>query len=505
MSLSLSKVRLTRRRLLVAGLGLPFVVGGAAAVLRQTTPGVRPPYTGPLDRMIVADRPRFWAGLNYPWKTVQDFGTGGWGHSGVSNPTTYQEVDVDFANMAAQGVHLVKWRIFNDGRYSPEFTADGSVTGLDEYFMADLDAALEIASRHDVFLILTLFASGFWTADCTQGDVQLGGHAPTLLDARRRRGLIENAVVPTLRKVAKSERVLALEVIAEPEWGIDELHQEQDGRTKLPLRVIRDFVGELVQAVHQNTRALATVESNRFSNMHVWQGLDLDYYSYSWYDWLEPYEPLATPAAAAQLDRPIILGEYPAGGSDQYSLPEVLDLAYRSGYAGAFAWSYWGGDGLSRWPDVAPSFTEWTSQHWETTALDGTTPPSSAPTQQQPYPYSYSDFSLRVDAEAVVAEMKIDVASGEPYVPHAYLYALGNTQPVEDVRLTAAPGQPGRLAARFTTLEAGRAYSISLGIFNRADALRKWFNNVATFALVEGALTTPRPDTLASELGCEPQ
>ena len=494
------RARLTRRQVLAAGLALPLLAAGSAALLSRPAP--REVYRGPPDRVLVADRPRFLAGLNYPWKTGQDFGTGGWGHTGVSNPTTYQEVDVDFANMAAQGVDIVKWRVFNDGRYSPEFTADGSVSGLDEYFFADLDAALEIASRHHVQLVLTLFASGFWTANCTSGDVQLGGHADTLLDARKRRGLLDNAVIPMLRHIGRSDRVPAVEVIAEPEWGIEELHQEQDARIKVPLAVIRDFLSESVSAVHRYTDALATVESNRFSNMQVWQGLGLDYYSFSWYDWLEPYEPLATPAAAATLDRPIVLGEYPAGGSSYYSLPQVLDVAYGSGYAGAFAWSYWGGDGLSRWRDVATSFTDWTRQHWEVVAVSDAAPAAAGPILEQPYPYTYSDLSLRVDADAVIAEMKINVASGEPYVPHAYLYTLGNSQPLEDVRLSAAVGQPGRLAARFANLEEGRPYAVSLGIFNRADALRKWFDRVATFAVVDGALTTPHVDTLAAELGC---
>jgi len=129
-------------------------------------------------------------------------------------------------------------------------------------------------------------------------------------------------------------------------------------------------------------------------------------------------------------------------------------------------------------------------------------PAAAGPILEQPYPYTYSDLSLRVDADAVIAEMKINVASGEPYVPHAYLYALGNSQPLEDVRLSAAVGQPGRLAARFANLEEGRPYAVSLGIFNRADALRKWFDRVATFAVVDGALTTPHVDTLAAELGC---
>jgi hypothetical protein len=103
---------------------------------------------------------------------------------------------------------------------------------------------------------------------------------------------------------------------------------------------------------------------------------------------------------------------------------------------------------------------------------------------------------------AIVAEMKIKVTSGEPYVPHAYLYEIGDLQPLQDVRLTAAPGQHGRLAARFEQAEAGTPYAISLGIFDRAGKLRKWFNNVATLAVVDGQLTTPKVDTLTTELGC---
>src|SRR5690349_11531583 len=107
---------MSRRRFLAgAALGLPLVAGGSLALLHQLAPDPRDlsrdlPVPLPLapkrptDRMVVKGRPSFWAGVNYPWKTGQDFGTGAWGHSGVSDPTTYQEVDVDFANIAAQGV-----------------------------------------------------------------------------------------------------------------------------------------------------------------------------------------------------------------------------------------------------------------------------------------------------------------------------------------------------------------------------------------------------------------
>jgi hypothetical protein len=455
------------------------------------------------DRLPAAGAPAFWAGVNYPWKTGQDFGTGAWGHSGVSDPTTYREIDADFANMAAEGVRVVKWRIFSDGRYGVQFDTDGKVTGVDDFFLKDVDAALEIAQRHDMYLVFTLFSSGLWTANCQSAGVQLGGHADWLTDASNRQSLIDNAVIPLLDRAAASDRVLAYEIIAEPEWGIQELNEQQDVRIKVPLASTRDFVGQVTQAIHQHGHSLATVESNRFSNMTNWQHLGLDYYSFSWYDWLEPYEPLNTAAASANLDRPIVVGEYPAGGSAYYDVPQILDLASSLGYAGAFGWSYWSGDNISHWRDVAPTFSTWIAQHWTDANIGATEQaPVAGPIHEQPYPYAYRDFALNLNATDVVANLRIDVPSGEAYVPHAYLYQVGNTQPLEDVRLTAAPGQPGMLAAHFTSVAEGPAYTVSLGIFDPSGALKKWFNTVGTFAVSGGALTTPQVDTLTTELGC---
>jgi len=128
--------------------------------------------------------------------------------------------------------------------------------------------------------------------------------------------------------------------------------------------------------------------------------------------------------------------------------------------------------------------------------------PAPGAIREQQYPYSYRDFGLHLEGDAVLADMGIDVPSGEAYVPHAYLYQAGNPQRLEDVRLTAAPHQPGKLAARFTHALEGPAYTISLGIFDPGGALRKWFNTVGAFAIADGALSTPKLDTLTTELGC---
>src|SRR5262249_58569829 len=102
---------------------------------------------------------------------------------------------------------------------------------------------------------------------------------------------------------------------AEPNGGVQSLHTREEARIKLPQSGVRAFIADVARAIRQNSRALITVESNRFSNMRAWQGLRLDYYSYSWYDGLEPYEPLSIAAATAGLGRPVVLGGVPARGS----------------------------------------------------------------------------------------------------------------------------------------------------------------------------------------------
>src|SRR5262249_42677299 len=154
-----------------------------------------------------------------------------------------------------------------------QFDASGAVTGLDDFFLKDVDAALEIAQRHNMYLVFTLFSSGLWTANCQSAGVQLGGHSDWLMDSSKRQSLVENAILPLLDRAARTDRVVAYEVVAEPEWGIQELNQEQDARIKVPLASVRDLVGQVAQSIHQHGGSLATVESNRFSNMTNWQHL----------------------------------------------------------------------------------------------------------------------------------------------------------------------------------------------------------------------------------------
>jgi hypothetical protein len=485
-----------RRDVLLRAAALGILVPAATAC------GILPQPPPPINRLPVAGQPYFWAGVNYPWKTGQDFGNGAWGHSGVSDPTTYREIDADFATMAAQGARVVKWRVFGDGRYAPKFAPDGSTTGYDTLFYPDLDAAIEIATRHDVRLVFTLFDSGFWATNCVSNSVQMGGHARTVLGPSLRQSLVDRAIVPMLRHLAKTDRVIAYEIIAEPEWGIQGLNLENDGRTKIALDPVRDLVSRIAAAIHRESRALATVESNRFSNAPHWQGLGLDYYSFSWYDWLQPYEPLNTSARKLKLDRPIVLGEYPAGTSAYYKVGDILSVAYAQGYAGAFAWSFWSGDSFGNWQQAAAGYSNWVRQRWNEVRLaDNAAQPSTRPVGNPVYPYAFDDLQLRLDQQAVVVDVKLQVTTNEAVLPKAFLLEVGNSQPLKGVDLIPSP-VTGRVSGRFTGVQPNQPYLISLGVFDPGYRLLKWFNNVRVFAVTAGRITTPNLKPAQLEQPC---
>ncbi|MBI4498644.1 MAG: hypothetical protein HY689_12185 [Chloroflexi bacterium] len=476
-----------RLRIVLAVIMALVAVVGSVLVVR---PATRPVAFS--DRLHVGGQPYFWAGVNYPWKSYQDFGTGAWGYSGVAEPTSAAEIGADFANLAASGVRVVKWRVFNDGRYSPEFDARGRVVGLDDRFLADLGAALEMARRHDIYLVFTLFDSGFWTTDCAQGGVQLGGHADSLRHWAKRYALLNRAVVPMLRHIGQhpaGDRVLAFEIISEPEWGIVELHAEEDGRVKVPLADVRAFVKEVAQAIHRHTSALATVEANRAAHMVHWRGLGLDYYSFSWYDWVEPFEPLDRPATAFGLDRPVVLGEFPSQGSAYYSLAQIYDIAYRQGYAGAFAWSYGGGDQFGRWDQVVDDFVRWVNGRWESVKLAGQGAAPTAPVALQPPPYQFQNVQVVDEEDGRWLQADVHVKQPGTYRLQWFLHEAASAPVDASTELTLPFSERvRRLRIQLGDLTEGRPYKVSLGIFDEGYTLLKWFEGLAVLKAEDGTV-----------------
>lgn len=427
----------------------------------------------------------------------------------MSNPTTYAEIDTDFANMAARGVRVVKWRIFNDGRYSPEFDEQGYVTGLDEKFFADVDAALEIADKHDIYLVFSLFSSGLWITTCDNNGVRIGGHADVLTEPDKRRSLVQKGVIPFLRHVGRNPMVLAYEIIAEPEWGVVELNPDDDGRIKVPKEAVRALVTDAAQAIHTYTTAMTTIESNRARFMREWRGLGLDFYTFSWYDWLEPYDPLDQPASALGVDRPVVVGEFPMASSEYYELDQILDIAYRQGYAGAFGWSYWGGDSYGQFNEVSDRYIEWVRARWQQVNLsrrEVRMPEPGIPLL--PPPYAAVAHQITSFRDSVSLEVEVQVRDAGDYAFQFFLQEVGSstTGRQEDQReITVDENGDHHIRISFHGLDDARLYKINMGLFDASWNLRKWFDGLTVVYMKDGVLAPPDVPVRALEDPCYQQ
>jgi hypothetical protein len=257
-----------------------------------------------------------------------DFGANAWRpDGGVAQPEQRAQLEQVFTQLAATGVHYVRWFLFCDGRAGIEFSAGGRPVGLDQFVFRDVDAALEVASRHGIRIMFVLL-DFLWcdTASATRG-VQIGGRAHALADAASRDALLTRVLRPLLERYSDEPGILAWDVINEPEWikTIDAID-------------LRAFLVDSVDLIHSSTCHPATVGSAGVRWRDRYTGLGLDFYQVHWYDALKHQPSLETPVSRLGFDRPVLLGEFPTRGSKR--APEaIVETAHSAGYSGAFYWS----------------------------------------------------------------------------------------------------------------------------------------------------------------------
>lgn len=268
-----------------------------------------------------AERSAFTVGVNYPWHRYGiDFGETAWGAHGVDH--SYSRVEDDLRALSGAGVEAVRWFLFADGRAAPDFSADGTPTGLSESFYRDLDAALSIADDADIQILFVLL-DYCWGLPAESSDgVQMFGRGEVLSDARQRAALEDAVLRPLLQHVGDHPAVLGWEVMNEPEWILDDLPEADTA------------IDDIVAVIRAESALPVTVGSaSRQELERRWLGRGLD--------WLQLHaytDPLLLPdAAEISADAPILIGEFATAWEDEAA---VLDHAWASGYSGAWGWSF---------------------------------------------------------------------------------------------------------------------------------------------------------------------
>ncbi len=369
--------RLFRRSSLPARLGVRALLI-VLVILAASCAGPRAPSPSP-----VVPRPHpegiawqggtwFLLGVNYPWHRYgNDFGNNARGSFGVHNESTYRAVDADFAKMARMGVHTVRWFVFGDGSVGIIYDHHGMPTGIDQNVFPDMDAALEIAQRHNIYLDLVLLDFLFMKDAEWKGGVQSGGHANVINSDKGQKALVDKVFKPLFERYAQNPYILSWEVMNEPEWAISDFGKVQDQFShSSTLKNFRQFTRRVVDAVHSETGSYVTLGSASLQWVSSWTGLDLDYYQAHYYDWMRSSQPdnlFHAEGDQLGLDRPLVVGEFPAAYSGTAGLKHYLDTWYGNGFAGAWPWSFKKVDGLGT-PD-GHTFSSWAADHSESVSI----------------------------------------------------------------------------------------------------------------------------------------
>ncbi len=332
-----------------------FSIPAFAAVPPQTTQD-----RAEGNRLIINDKPIFISGMNIAW------------HSFANDVGDYDVNIGAFENYLDQiksaGGNAVRWWLHTDAQKCPKFNENtGAVTGLGSKTISNIQKVLDAAYDRGIVVSLTLFSFDLLNDE--------GGNKTTAQVARNEKFLtvsanldtyIENALRPMLEAVGNHPAIMCWEVFNEPE-GMSSDAGGWSSR-KIAMSHILRFTAKIAAEVHRSTNKMASTGIHEFGKMQTYysdaklktaSGTNdpdayLDFYMAHYYpEYIgSSGSPFHNPASFWGMDRPILIGEFPAKSwstSDRgdegepyktsKTIIDAYEYAYDNGYAGAMSWS----------------------------------------------------------------------------------------------------------------------------------------------------------------------
>lgn len=293
---------------------------------------------------------RFMYGVNYAWKAFAgDFGgVPSWGQSGVSGNVS--AISADLADMHAHGASVIRWWMFPDFRGAGvTFDASDTPTGLGGTAVADIQKALELAQQNDVYLMFTLFSFDGFRPTADNHGIHVPSIAPIVTDATRRAALMDvvRQVAQTVAASPDANRMIAWDVINEPEWAIsgsdpygDPPFTPTSSLDSVTFAQMQTFIEQTVGVLHSQSSALVTVGGAAAKWAKDWTQVGVDFYSLHIYDWVDNGWPYTNPPSTYGLGKPIVMQEMAFNGLNGTSFATVVQSFWDTGYAGALPWAW---------------------------------------------------------------------------------------------------------------------------------------------------------------------
>jgi hypothetical protein len=255
------------------------------------------------------------------------------------------EVDRMLRTMSERGVRVARWYLFPGAATQVTRAADGTPTGVDEQSLLDLDLAVHLAAKHDVYLLPVVLPSPAavpltWFTDPLQG------------------AALAQVLTPMFARYRDSPNLLGWELTTATDQLVDAGAATPDQ--------LRASATGLVQALHATAKQPAIAGPSDVSRLDLYTGLGFD-----------AYAPQATAAIAGErcaicrtvaslvneegVDAPVFIGGFTSASDTQASLR--LQSFAGLGYAGALAWS-WRGAPAPDAPDTRTQMPDTATWKW---------------------------------------------------------------------------------------------------------------------------------------------
>jgi hypothetical protein len=329
-------------------------------------------------------------GINYPWINYGwDFGDPPPSWVPVQKLAAWRErkleqIDMDFALFASQGISAVRWFLLGDGlnfgmdelaprKTSGKWTFDPLPAGHSFYerIRDDLESVLEICRVHGLKLFPSLidfhWCRGGKPVPGKPGIIK-GGRQDIVRDREKGQAFFDRLLDPLLESSARYQgSVYAWEVINEPEWVVRKgpVFREKDGRRSVSQQEMREFILEGVRRINakQSPDGSAAFPSSvgfaHWKSLEEWDadGLAITLHQFHYYAQgqgdLPEYSDLKI--------HPCVIGEFATAMGREWPDLKQLDKDQSTGnklcrieekgYPACFMWSARAVDKSTRWTE----------------------------------------------------------------------------------------------------------------------------------------------------------
>jgi hypothetical protein len=327
-------------------------------------------HAGSIDRVTMPYGQKIFAsGINVAWK---EFG---------GDVGKYPIDTVWFAKMlqgvADSGGNAVRWWLFTDCSNDPQIDpVTKLVTGLGGSTVSNIKKVLDMGYSRGVSIDLCLLSFDMMKTGKTNVDIE--ANKKILQTDAGRKAFIDNALVPLVKAIGRHPAILNWEIFNEPEGMVRSIAGDWGNMdSSIVITDVQKMVNQAAGAIHRAVPGVPVSngcwgfhagsntlpgDQNYYSDSALKAiGGDpdgtLDFYMVHYYEWAKTdRSPFCHPASYWGLDKPLVIGEFPAKGlsADVGAMTpaQCWKYLFDNGYAGAMGWTYTAHDGFGGLPEA---------------------------------------------------------------------------------------------------------------------------------------------------------